>query len=115
MNKISILIILTVFGANACSTYKPRNEGFGKMGYEETKFEDGTYKLSYYGSTLDNEDDAREKWNKRAAELCGKKTFNSKTSNKEWTYDNYVILLPLLIKSRGAAPLIEGKLACNGN
>lgn len=107
--SVVMLIALSIGG---CSTYKPRNEGFGKMGYEETKLEDGTYVLSYYGSSYDDEEDVKRKWEKRAAELCGVNKFKSDVSRKEWTYDGYVLLPPLIFKSKGASPMIEGKLEC---
>jgi hypothetical protein len=106
---VAALLALSVGG---CSTYKPRNEGFGKMGYEETKLEDGTYILSYYGSSFDDEKDVKKKWEKRASELCGADKFKSDVSAKEWAYDGYVVLLPLIFKSKGASPLVEGKLKC---
>jgi len=111
--KTAILIFtLLVISIGGCSTYKPRDEGFGKMGYEESKLEDGTYMLSYYGSSLDDEEDVKNKWNKRASELCGQEEFQSDVSTKEWTYDGYVLLVPLIFKTKGASPLVEGKLKC---
>lgn len=112
--KIVVLFVISTFvvAAGGCSTYKPRDEGFGKMGYVEKKLEDGAYMLSYYGSSLDDENDVREKWNRRASELCGKGKYSADVASKEWTYDGYTILPPLLIKSKGASPLIEGKLVC---
>lgn len=109
---ISLIVVLVVGIAGACSTYKPREEGFGKMGYEETRLEDGSYMLSYYGSSLDNEEDVREKWNRRASELCGKRSYQADVKSKEWTYDGYTVIPPLIFKSKGASPLVEGKLSC---
>jgi len=113
MRIVILFLVAIILGAiSGCSTYKPRSEGFGKMGYEETKLEDGTYKLSYYGSSSDSEEDVKKKWNKRASELCGKQEYTAEVTSKEWTYDNYTILPPLLFKTKGASPLIEEKLAC---
>lgn len=106
------VLSIAVF-VSGCSTYKARDEGFGKMGYTEKKLEDGSFMLSYYGSSMDDEDDAKKKWNRRASELCGKSEYKAETETKEWTYDNYTIIPPLFIKSKGASPLIEGKLKCN--
>lgn len=110
MMLLGALSIAVIVGG--CSTYKARNEGFGKMGYVEKKLEDGSFMLSYYGSSLDDENDAKAKWNRRASELCGKKAYESETETKEWAYDNYTIIPPIFIKSKGASPLIEGKLRC---
>ena len=112
--KMLRLFIVTALGATliACSTYKAREEGFGKMGYEEKRLEDGSYMLSYYGSSFDDEEDVKEKWNKRAEELCGSAQYKAETKSKEWTYDGYTVLPPLVFKSRGASPLLEGKLMC---
>ena len=107
LSAISIAVIV-----GGCSTYKARDEGLGKMGYVEKKLEDGSFMLSYYGSSLDDEDDAKEKWNRRASELCGKKDYKAETETKVWEYDNYAIIPPIFIKSKGASPLIEGKLKC---
>ena len=107
-----VVVTLLALSIGGCSTYKPRNEGFGKMGYEETKLEDGTYMLSYYGSSFDDEEDVKKKWEKRASELCGADKFQSDISAKEWTYDGYVLLPPLIFKSKGASPMVEGKLEC---
>ena len=112
MQVISLFLVIFTLVITGCSTYKQREEGFGKMGYEETKLEDGTYRLSYYGSTLDNEKDVKKKWNRRASELCGKNMYSSEVTTKEWTYDGYVIVLPLIIKTKGASPLVEGQLKC---
>jgi len=105
-------ILILVVAVGGCSTYKPRDEGFGRMCYEEKRLADGTYILSYYGSSMDDEADVREKWDKRASELCGKDKYQADVLAKEWTYDGYTVLPPLIFKSRGASPLIEGKLAC---
>lgn len=110
-HAILVFTLLAIFIAG-CSTYKPRNEGFGKMGYEESKLKDGSYILSYYGSSLDDEDDVKNKWNKRASELCSKKEFHSDISTKEWTYDGYVLLVPLIFKTKSTSPLVEGRLKC---
>ena len=107
LSALSTLLIVS-----GCSTYKARDEGFGKMGYMEKKLEDGSFMLSYYGSSLDDEDDAKEKWNRRASELCDKREYKAETETKEWSYDNYVIIPPIFIKSKGASPLIEGRLKC---
>jgi len=113
MKIVLLLIFVTVVGTTGgCSTYKQRDEGLGKMGYEEIKLEDGTYKLSYYGSSLDDAEDVTEKWNKRASELCGKGKYQADVTTKEWAYDGYTIIPPLIIKSKGASPLVEGKLVC---
>ena len=79
---VVLISSLFMFAASGCSTYKPREDGFGKMGYEEKKLDDGTYILSYYGSSMDDEDDVREKWNQRASKLCGGNNYQSKTSTK---------------------------------
>jgi len=110
---VSLLAGTIIVGISGCSTYKPREEGFGKMGYEEQKLDDGTYVLSYYGSSMDDEEDVREKWNKRASELCGGTQYQAETSEKEWSYDGYTIIPPLLFKTKASSPLIEGKLSCN--
>jgi len=111
-NTILIFSILTLF-ISGCTTYKQRSEGFGKMGYEETKLADGTYKLSYYGSMHDDEDDVKEKWKKRATELCGNDKFQSDVSTTEWEYNGFVILPPLLfITDSASSPLVEGTLRC---
>jgi hypothetical protein len=107
LSAVSIAVIV-----GGCSAYKARDEGFGKMGYVEKKLEDGSFMLSYYGSSLDNEDDAKEKWNRRASELCGKRVYEAEIEAKEWAYDNYAIIPPIFVKSKGASPLIEGKLKC---
>jgi hypothetical protein len=112
MRYTFVVVALLALSVGGCSTYKFRNEGFGKMGYEETKLEDGTYQLSYYGSSYDDEEDAKRKWKKRASELCGSKKFQSDVSEKEWTYDGFAMLPPLILISKGASPLIEGKLKC---
>lgn len=112
MKIAALLIAISVITVSGCSTYKPRDEGFGKMGYEETKLEDGTYSLSYYGSSLDDEEDVKKKWHKRAYELCGKSDYQSDVSTREWTYEGYTIIPPLIFKSKGASPLVEGKLTC---
>lgn len=109
----SIMIVALGTALLSCSSYKAREDGFGKMGYEEKKLEDGSYILSYYGSSFDDEEDVREKWNRRAAELCGGTKFNAETKSKEWTYNGYTVLPPLFFKSKGASPLLEGKLMCN--
>ena len=109
----SIIITALVTVLCACSSYKAREDGFGKMGYEEKKLEDGSYMLSYYGSSFDDENDVRKKWNKRATELCGSDRYKAETTSKEWTYDGYTVLPPLFFKSKGASPLLEGKLMCN--
>lgn len=108
----SIMIVALVTALFACSSYKAREDGFGKMGYEEKKLEDGSYMLSYYGSSFDDEKDVREKWNRRAAELCGGSKYNAETKSKEWAYDGYTVLPPFFFKSKGASPLLEGKLVC---
>ena len=110
MMLLSALSMVLVVGG--CSTYKARDEGFGKMGYVEKKLEDGSFMLSYYGSSLDDEDAAKEKWNRRASELCDKREYIAETETKEWSYDNYAIIPPIFIKSKGASPLIEGRLKC---
>lgn len=112
MKYTVLILLLLVMLIGGCSTYKARDAGFGKMGYEETQLEDGTYILSYYGSSFDDEDDVKKKWQKRAAELCGTGEFQSDISAKEWMYDGYVVVLPLIFKSKGASPLVEGKLKC---
>jgi len=114
--KASLVLLLAgaiAVGISGCSTYKPRADGFGKMGYEEQKLDDDTYILSYYGSSMDDEKDVREKWNKRASELCGGEKYQADTSEKEWSYDGYTIIPPLLLKTKASSPLIEGKLSCN--
>ena len=108
----SIVIAVLVVTLHACSTYKAREEGFGKMGYEDKKLGDGIYMLSYYGSSFDDEEDVRKKWHRRAAELCGGDQYTAETKSKEWTYDGYTVLPPLFFKSKGASPVLEGKLIC---
>lgn len=112
--KILKYFIVTALGATliACSTYKAREEGFGKMGYEEKRLDDGSYMLSYYGSSYDDEEDVKLKWNRRAAELCGGTHYNAETKSREWTYDGYTVLPPFIFKGKGASPLLEGKLMC---
>jgi hypothetical protein len=107
LSAVSIAVIV-----GGCSAYKARDEGFGKMGYVEKKLEDGSFMLSYYGSSLDNEDSVKEKWNRRASELCGKREYEAEIETNEWAYDNYAIIPPIFVKSKGASPLIEGKLKC---
>jgi hypothetical protein len=109
-----VVVALLTLSVGGCSTYKPRNEGIGKMGYEETKLEDGTYELSYYGSSFDDEEDVKRKWEKRASELCDADKFQSDVTEKVWTYDGYIVLPPLVFISKGSAssPLVEGKLKC---
>jgi hypothetical protein len=110
-SKFIVLALLTL-SVGACSTYKPRNEGFGKMGYEETKLDDRTYMLSYYGSSNDDEADVQEKWNRRASELCGGDQFQSDVSSKAWSYDGFIVLPPLIVIGEGESPMVEGKLKC---
>jgi hypothetical protein len=110
--KLSFLAVALSLILGGCS-YKQRDTGFGKMGYTETKTKDGSYMLSYYGSAFDDEKDVQVKWNKRAKELCGHNNYKANLEKKEWSYDNYSILPPLLFKTKGASPLIEGKLMCD--
>ena len=39
----SIMLVAVVTVLFSCSSYKAREDGFGKMGYEEKKLEDGSY------------------------------------------------------------------------
>lgn len=112
--KSTVLIAFAIVLC-ACSTYKAREDGFGKMGYKEKRLDDGSYMLSYYGSSFDNEEDVREKWSRRATELCQGNQYKAEAESKEWTYDGYTVLPPLLFKSKGASPLMEGKLMCMSN
>lgn len=113
MRTYGVVAVAVLFVLSACSTYKARDEGFGKMGCQEEKLKDGSYKLAYYGSAFDDEADVRGKWHKRAAELCGGKDFVASTKVGEWTYDGYTILPPLIFVSKDASPLLEGELVCN--
>lgn len=94
------------------SSCKPRDEGFGGVGYTETRLDGGSYKLSYYESSFDNKDDVMDKWKKRSSELCGVEKFQSDVTNKNWTYDNYSLIPSLVFKTQGSSPLVEGKLVC---
>lgn len=112
MRYTLVAMTMLILFMSGCSTYKPRNEGFGKMGYEEKRLEVGSYLLAYYGSSFDDKEDVKDKWEKRAAELCGAGSIQSDVSTKEWTYDGYVLLIPLIFKTKGASPMVEGKLEC---
>ena len=110
--SVATIIVLAAV-ATGCSTYKARDEGLFKIGYEEKKLDDSSYQLAYYGATSDKEEKVKELWHKRANELCGGSNYEASTNSDNWVFDSYTVLPPLIFKNKGAAPLVSGRLKCN--
>ncbi len=89
---LSIISLLSV----GCSTYKARNDGFSKIGYEENQLDDGSYQLTYYGATTDDHKNVEKLWHVRANELCNGGEYESSTKNENWVFDSYTVLPPPL-------------------
>ncbi len=107
---IGAIAIVTI-SLTGC-TYKASKAGLSKIGYEEKLLDDGTYKLTYYGSGFSKHDDIVKLWHKRAKELCSGQKYESDTKNEHWISNSYTVLPPFFFKSKAAAPSIEGKLRC---
>jgi len=76
MNSKFIVHFIFAFTLCACIplSYQPKS---GLYGYEETKINNSTYDLNYYGA--EGEESSTQKfWHKRAAELCGKNKYLGK-------------------------------------
>lgn len=97
---------------SGCATYKASESGLSKAGYEEHVQEDGSYQLSYYGTSFNEHDDLIELWHRRAAELCNGESYEASTQNDHWVSDGYTVLPPFIFKSKSAGPVIVGNLRC---
>ena len=111
-NVVIIGVFVTVTLSFVGCTYKESKAGLSKIGYEEKLLDDGTYKLTYYGSGFSKHDDIVKLWHKRAEELCVGQKYESDTKEEHWTSNSYTVLPPFFFKSKSSAPSIEGTLRC---
>lgn len=112
LEKLLVLFFVSVLIAG-CSTYKARDDGMFKVGYEEALLDDGSYQLTYYGSTSDSHERVEKLWRRRANELCRGEAYEASSEKSRWQFDAYTILFPLVILRKAAAPTVEGTLKCN--
>ena len=112
IKKIFVVSLPLFFVLPGCATYKASKHGLTKVGYEETQLADGSYKLTYYGSSNDKHEDIINLWHKRAAELCNGPRYDAEPKNEQWNFNSYVVLPPFFFKSPATAPAIVGKLRC---
>lgn len=108
---ITFILFTSIFNTG-CSTYKPRDQGLSKVGYQEHKLEDGSYQLSYYGASHQSRETVEELWHQRASTLCANRSYDASPQQGDWTFDSYIILPPLLFKNESNAPSLSGQLSC---
>lgn len=113
MNKKALALLICVVIVSGCSSYKAREDGVFKVGYEETKLEDGGYRLTYYGSDHDDKEDVKKFWHRRALELCSPAEHEVVNGHAgEWKSDGYVILPPILVAAENANSTFSGEVHC---
>ncbi|MEJ2609332.1 MAG: hypothetical protein P8179_04390 [Candidatus Thiodiazotropha sp.] len=113
--KVKILIILMCAATSfsGCSSYKPREAGFFKVGYEEIELDSGKYQLTYYGSDHDNVDDVKRLWHRRANELCSGADYKvDKEQAGVWNSNGYVVLPPVLVATDNSNLSYRGEVLC---
>jgi hypothetical protein len=113
MDNKALILLMTVVIINGCSSYKPLEDGVFKVGYKETKLENGGYLLTYYGSDHDNEEDVEKFWHRRARELCSPAEYEVvKGHAGEWKSDGYVVLPPVLVAAENTNTTFSGEVHC---
>jgi len=113
MSKKFLFLLACVVLANGCSSYKAREDGVFKIGYEETKLENGGYRLTYYGSDRDDEEDVKKFWYRRAQELCSGAEYEvDNEQSGKWKSNGYVVLPPVLVAAENANPTFSGEVHC---
>jgi hypothetical protein len=113
MNMKTLVILTCVAGVSGCSSYKPRDDGFFNVGYEETALADGRYQLIYYGSDHDDAEDVKQLWHRRARELCAGAEYRAEhTLTGTWTSNGYVALPPVLVAADNVNLTYRGGVLC---
>jgi hypothetical protein len=113
MDSKALVLLMAVVILNGCSSYKPLEDGVFKVGYKETKLENGGYLLTYYGSDHDNEEDVEKFWHRRARELCYPARYDVvKGHPGEWKSDGYVVLPPVLVAAENTNSTFSGEVHC---
>jgi hypothetical protein len=113
MKKNVLFLLVGTVIISGCSSYKPRNEGFFKVGYEETMLADGKYKLTYYGSDHDDGEDVKRFWHRRAHELCGEVGYDTENEHAgKWNSGGYVLLPPVVLAGENANDAYSGVVLC---
>jgi hypothetical protein len=113
MKYKALALLMGVLIISGCSSYKPLEDGVFKVGYKETRLEDGGYLLTYYGSDHDNEEDVEKFWHRRARELCSPAEYEVvKGHAGEWKSDGYVLLPPIIVAAENANPVFSGEVHC---
>jgi len=113
MNKKALVLLIYVVIASGCSSYKAREDGVFNVGYEEIKLEEGGYRLTYYGSDHDDEEEVKKLWHRRAQELCSPAEYEVVNDQAgEWKSDGYVVLPPILVAAENANATFNGEVHC---
>ena len=110
---ITLTVLCAAFLAGCASaTYKPRNEGMTRFGYEQTKISENEYTIDYYGAKSDSYKKLEELWHMRAKEVCKSKKYQADLSKETYEGKTFILLPPFVYYDKASWPLLKGKLSC---
>lgn len=115
----SIIILATLIILSGCSSapYQQRNDGV--YGYREFIVADHLYYLEYYDTHIWSVSDGKEKWKKKASELCPQGAYEVISYNERTAYlSNYNSLtfygsIPIVSNETLSSAVSEGFVKCS--
>ncbi|KPJ91425.1 MAG: hypothetical protein AMJ53_11700 [Gammaproteobacteria bacterium SG8_11] len=114
--KLRTLLLTTMaiafLAGCASATYKPRNEGLTRFGYEETKTAENEYSIDYYGAKSDSYEKLEELWRKRAEEVCKSHNYQAILAKEAYDGKTFLLIPPFIYYDKASWPLLKGKLSC---
>ncbi len=109
---ISALLATVLLAGCASATYKPRDEGITRFGYQQTRISENEYSIDYYGAKSDSYEKLEELWRVRAEEVCKSKDLQAEISRETYEGKTFLLLPPFVYYDEAGWPLLKGRLRC---
>jgi hypothetical protein len=113
LKTFALSVLAVAFAAGCASaTYKPRDEGITRFGYEQAKISETEYTIDYYGAKSDSYEKLEELWRQRAEEVCKSKNYRASLAKETYEGKTLLLLPPFVYYDKTSWPLLKGKLSC---
>jgi hypothetical protein len=106
------MVTLVFLAGCASASFKSRDEGFTRFGYEEKKVSGYEYAIDYYGAKSDSYEKLEGLWRKRAEEICQTKNYQASFAKETYQGKTFLLVPPFVYYSKSGWPLLKGKLVC---
>lgn len=114
MSRYILFVAASMLVLTGCAsaTYKARNKGFTRFGYEVKELDKNRFEIKFYGAKRDSHEKLKAFWMRRARELCGKRRYQSEIHQGSYLGKSLLILPPVIIFKEGPWPVVSGIATC---